>query len=199
MYVIFPYKSTSRRPRPRTFRDPNCDAKPMSCYNTHLCGGDMLDRALLRFFLAPRFALRAALLISFATGAFAQNPLIYSRSTFNAASFMPAGIPAGAIAQGSIFSVFGAHLGPSTPAGPNGFPLQTTLAGVQLNVIQGATTVQAIPLYVSATQINAIMPSNTPVGTASLQVVYHNARSNMSPVRISSTAMGIFTALGTGL
>ena len=159
----------------------------------------MLDRALLRFFLAPRFALRAALLISFATGAFAQNPLIYSRSTFNAASFMPAGIPAGAIAQGSIFSVFGAHLGPSTPAGPNGFPLQTTLAGVQLNVIQGATTVQAIPLYVSATQINAIMPSNTPVGTASLQVVYHNARSNMSPVRISSTAMGIFTALGTGL
>ena len=37
-------------------------------------------------------------------GAFAQTPLIYNRSVYNAASYMPAGIPAGAIAQGSIFS-----------------------------------------------------------------------------------------------
>ena len=135
----------------------------------------------------------------FVTSASAQLPLIYSRSTFNAASYMPAGVPAGAIAQGSIFSVFGANIGPSTPAGPGGFPLQTNLAGVTINVIQGATTVQAIPVFVSASQINAIMPSNAPVGTASLQVVFKNARSNMSPVRIASSAMGIFTALGTGL
>jgi len=154
---------------------------------------------MLRFLLARRCALHAAFLISFATGAFAQLPLIYSRSTFNAASYMPAGIPAGAIAQGSIFSVFGANIGPSTPAGPSGFPLQTNLAGVTLNVIQGATTVSAIPVFVSASQINAIMPSNAPTGTASLQVVYHNARSNMSPIRIANNAMGIFTALGTGL
>ncbi len=154
---------------------------------------------MLRFLLIPRFAVRATVFLSFVTGAFAQNPLIYSRSTFNAASYIPAGIPAGAIAQGSIFSVFGANLGPSTAVGPTPFPLQTSLGGVTLNVMQGATTVQAIPLYVSASQINAIMPSNAPMGTASLQVVYHNARSNMSPVRIANNAMGIFTALGTGL
>jgi len=155
--------------------------------------------AFLPSFLAPRFALRTAVFISFATCAFAQNPLIYSRSIYNAASYLPAGVPAGAIAQGSIFTVFGANIGPSTPAGPNGFPLQTTLAGVQLNVIQGATTVSAIPVFVSASQINAIMPSNAPTGTASLQVIFNNARSNLSPIRITNNALGIFTALGTGL
>ncbi len=146
-----------------------------------------------------RLAFCVTCLCAFLSPAFAQLPLIYSRSTFNAASFMPAGIPAGAIAQGSIFSVFGANLGPATPAGPPGFPLQDTLAGVTLNVIQGATTVQAIPLFVSATQINAIMPSNAPIGMASLQVVVNNAHSNKSPVRIVNNALGIFTALGTGL
>jgi uncharacterized protein (TIGR03437 family) len=151
-------------------------------------------RRLLTF----RFALRTALVCSFVTGAFAQ-PLIYSRSTFNGASFAPAGIPVGAIAQGSIFTVFGSNLGPAKAVGPKGFPLQTTLAGVSLNVIQGTTTVSAIPLYVSATQINAIMPSNAPLGAASLQVNINNSLSNKSPVQITNNALGIFTALGAGL
>jgi uncharacterized protein (TIGR03437 family) len=152
-----------------------------------------------RRLLTIRFALRTALVCSFVTGAFAQLPLIYNRSTYNAASYLPAGIPAGGIAQGSIFTVFGTNLGPLTAAGPHGFPLGTTLAGVSLNVIQGTTTVSAIPLYVSATQINAIMPSNAPLGMASLQVIFNNGHSNMSPVQITNTALGIFTALGTGL
>jgi hypothetical protein len=93
-----------------------------------------------------RFLLNAALLFSFVTGAFAQLPLIYSRSTYNAASYIPAGIPAGAIAQGSIFTIFGANMGPATAASANSFPLGTTLSGVSLNVVQGTTTVSAIPL-----------------------------------------------------
>jgi uncharacterized protein (TIGR03437 family) len=145
------------------------------------------------------FLRRAILLCAFLTPAFAQLPLIYSRSVFNGASYMPAGVPAGAIAQGSIFTVFGANIGPTKGTAPTTFPLQTTLSGVSINVIQGTTTVSAIPLYVSATQINAIMPSNAPLGTASLQVVINNARSNMSPVRITNNAVGIFTVLGTGL
>jgi uncharacterized protein (TIGR03437 family) len=152
-----------------------------------------------RFFLIPRIALRAAVFCSFVTGAFAQLPLIYSRSIYNAASYMPAGIPAGAIAQGSIFTVFGANLGPTTAAKANSFPLGNTLAGVSLNVTQGTTTVSAIPVYVSPSQINAILPSNAPLGMASLQVIFNNARSNMSPIQITNTALGIVTALGTGL
>lgn len=137
--------------------------------------------------------------LALATSAFAQLPLIYSRSTYNAASFMPAGIPAGAVAQGSIFSLFGANLGPSQGVSATSFPLGTNLGGVIVNVVQGNNVVPAIPVYVSASQINAIMPSNAPLGNASLQVLFNNARSNMSPVRITTTAFGIFTALGTGL
>ena len=42
--------------------------------------------------------------------AFAQQPLIFNRSVLNAASYMPPRLPGGAIAQGSIFSVFGARI-----------------------------------------------------------------------------------------
>ena len=112
---------------------------------------------------------------------------------------MPAGIPGGAIARGSIFSVFGAHLGPVKPVTASSFPLGTALGNVSINVIQGSTTVNAIPVYVSASQINAIMPSNAPLGAVSLQVVSSNARGNLSPARVASSAFGIFTATGTGI
>ncbi|HLK18361.1 MAG TPA: hypothetical protein VKT81_05365 [Bryobacteraceae bacterium] len=144
-----------------------------------------------------RFRLWASLLI--AGSALAQPPLIYNRSIYNAASFMPLTIPGGMIAQGSIFSIFGAQLGPAKAVTASSFPLQTTLGGVSINVVQGASVLSAIPLFVSAGQINAIMPSKAPLGAASIQVVVNNAHSNMAPVQITSSAVGIFTANGTGI
>jgi uncharacterized protein (TIGR03437 family) len=147
-----------------------------------------------------RNQIRAGFLCTFLMGAaVAQPPLIYNRSIYNAASFMPAGVPMGAIAQGSIFTIFGNEMGPSKAVTANSFPLGTTLAGVSINIVQGSTTVSAIPLYVSVGQINAIMPSKAPLGMASVQVVVNNAHSNMSPVQIVSSAVGIFTANGTGM
>ncbi|HEV2691060.1 MAG TPA: hypothetical protein VGV35_21035, partial [Bryobacteraceae bacterium] len=143
-------------------------------------------------------ASRAVLLGAIAWSAFAQAPQLYSRSVFNAASYTPAGIPGGAIARGSIFSLFGARLGPTPPVSSNSFPLPAALGGITINVIQGGTSVSAIPLYVSDGQINAIMPSNAPLGMASIQVASGNVRSNMLPVRIANNAFGIFTALGIG-
>jgi uncharacterized protein (TIGR03437 family) len=131
--------------------------------------------------------------------AVAQPPLIYNRSIYNAASFMPAGVPAGAIAQGSIFTIFGAQLGPTKAVTASSFPLGTTLGGVSITVVQGSTSVSAIPVYVSAGQINAIMPSKAPLGMVSLQVVVNNARSNMAPVQVVGSAFGTFTANGTGI
>jgi len=153
------------------------------------------------FFLRPSFRclLVCAALSSCVPGALAQLPLLYNRSVYNAASYTPGGIPAGAIAQGSIFTVFGANLGPTKALTQPTFPLVTTLGNVAISVVQGSTTVSAIPVYVSASQINAIMPSNAPLGAASLRVTYNNANSNFLPVRITNTAFGIFTALGTGL
>ncbi|MCZ6653371.1 MAG: hypothetical protein O7D91_10140, partial [Planctomycetota bacterium] len=43
-------------------------------------------------------------------------PLIFFRGIVNAASFMPPDAPGGAIARGSIFTVFGTGMGPVTPA-----------------------------------------------------------------------------------
>ena len=140
-----------------------------------------------------------ALLACFvASSAFAQ-PLIYNRGVINSASFMPPTLPGGAIAQGSIFSIFGAKLGPSTGVQVNSFPLNTTLSNVSITVTQGSTTVNAIPLYVSASQINAIMPSSAPVGSASVRVINGDLKSNAMPVNIGANSFGIFTALRTGI
>lgn len=133
------------------------------------------------------------------SGAIAQSPVIYNRSLLNAASFMPISVPGGNIAQGSIFSIFGQFLGPTTPVYSGSFPLPTTLANVSVTITQGSTTVNAIPLYVSSSQINAIMPSNAPLGAASLRVLGNNVHSNPMTVMVATSAFGIFTATGTGL
>lgn len=145
-----------------------------------------LRRRIVLYFLALSCAL-------------AQPPLIYNRAVVNAASFLPPGVPGGAIAQGSIFSIFGTRLGPATAVTANSFPLGTNLAGVSITVTQGSTTVNAIPLYVGASQINAVMPSNAPLGVASLRVLVGAGQSNPMTVEIASSAFGIFTATGTGI
>jgi len=133
------------------------------------------------------------------TGLFAQPPLIFNRSVYNAASFIPSGVPSGAIAQGSIFSIFGTRLGPTTAVSASSFPLGQSLGGVSINIIQGATSIPVYPVYVSGAQINAIMPSKAPVGMASVQVTFNNLKSNMAPVQIAPSQVGIFTATGTGI
>jgi len=149
--------------------------------------------------LTVRTASCTALFFTFALGLWAQNtPLIYNRSITNAGSYMPAGLPNGTIAQGSIFTFFGNRLGSSAGVSANAFPLGTTLSGTSVNIIQGTTTVAAIPVYVSNSQINAIMPSNAPIGMASIQVVNGNGKGNLAPVRIASSQFGIFSALGSG-
>jgi uncharacterized protein (TIGR03437 family) len=124
-------------------------------------------------------------------------PLLYARSVVNAASYVPAGLPSGSIARGSIFTVFGTGIGPPPPGRQvSEFPIATTLANVSISVTQGATTVAALPLYVSATQINALMPSNTPLGTVSLRVTFNNSQSNPLPVQIVNASFGIFSFAG---
>ena len=128
----------------------------------------------------------------------AQAPQIYGRGILNAASFMPAGLPAGSIARGALFSIFGARLGPSSsPA--LAFPLATNLGGTTVQITQGGTTVNAIPVFVSPGQINAIMPSNAPLGVVSVYVTFGNSKSPPAPARVVSDSVGIFTINGGGL
>src|SRR3979411_226480 len=130
-----------------------------------------------------RYVTYAALLCLVSAVGLAQ-PLVYGRAVVNAASFMPQGLPGGGIARGSLFSIFGTRFGPGASAQATSFPLGTSLSNVSVTITQGATTVNAIPVFGSNTQVNAILPSNAPLGTATLRVLYFNGRSNPVPVRI---------------
>jgi uncharacterized protein (TIGR03437 family) len=128
---------------------------------------------------------------------YAQPPQIYYRGVVNAAHFLPQGLAQGAIARGSVFSIFGARLGPATSPGLS-FPLQSTLGGTSVKVTLGTTSVDAIPVFVSPGQVNAIMPSNAPIGTATITVTFNGREGTVAPVRIVSSSFGVYTALGTG-
>lgn len=95
-------------------------------------------------------------------------PNFESAGVVNAASFRTGA----GIAQGSVFTIFGASMGPGGGLATPGYPLGAWLSDVTVRVTQGAITKNAIPLYVSAGQINAIMPSDAPLGDAQLQVLY---------------------------
>ena len=139
-----------------------------------------------------------SLSLAFAPALLAQPPQISGRSILNAASYMQPGLPAGSIARGSLFSLFGARMGPAaSPA--LAFPLLPNLGGVTIQVVQGSTIVQAIPVFVSPTQLNAIMPSNAPLGAVSIYAFFNNAKSPPSPARIVTDSFGIFTINGGGV
>ncbi len=124
--------------------------------------------------------------------------MISPHGIVNGVSFVPSGLPGGSIAQGSLFAIYGAHLAPATPSPALSFPLGTSLNGVSVKVIQGATTVNALPVYVSPGQINAVMPSNAPLGRASIRVTSGNVQGPPSPVTITASSLGLIAANSGG-
>jgi len=138
------------------------------------------------------------MLIGFASLTWAQLPYINYRGIVNAARYMPPGSPSGAVARGSVISIFGSNLGPATSP-TLAFPLQTTLGNVSVSLTQGSTKVNGIPIFVSPGQINAIVPSTAPLGSVAVNVVFNGARSNPAPVVITDTSFGIYSvAAGRG-
>ncbi len=129
----------------------------------------------------------------------AQKPYIYYRAIFNGASYAPGGVPAGSLARGSIFTLFGTDLGPDEPAKAESFPLGTTLGGVSINISQGASSVDAFPLYVSGNQINAVLPSNAPLGKVVVRVTRDGVAGSPSPAVVTASSVGIFTQNSQGI
>jgi uncharacterized protein (TIGR03437 family) len=138
-----------------------------------------------------------ALVVFLGVGVLWGQPVLYDRGALNAASLAPPGLPNAPIARGSIFTVFGANIGPSQGLQVSAFPLTPTFSGVTLSVTQAGVTTQAFPIYVSATQINAVMPSSVTAGLASLRLTYQQAQSNAIPIQIANSAPGVF-ALSAG-
>lgn len=145
--------------------------------------------------------LPAAGLIALAAALHAQTtgPQILNNGIVSSASFTPAQAPGGAIPQGSIFSIFGNNLGPAVSAQQPSFPLTNTLAGVSITVVAGSTNLNAIPVYVSPTLINAVMPSNAPVGKVVVQVTFNGVAGNAATATVVANQPTIYTATGAGV
>ncbi|MGH7001981.1 MAG: hypothetical protein ACREEA_10790, partial [Stellaceae bacterium] len=124
-------------------------------------------------------------------------PVISSGGVVNAASGMAPPLAGGGIAQGSYFSIYGRGLGPQTSVQAQSYPLQTALGGVTVTVTQGSNVVSAYVKYAQDGQINAILPSNAPLGPASAVVAYNGQSSAAQKINIVSASVGIFTVNST--
>jgi uncharacterized protein (TIGR03437 family) len=117
-------------------------------------------------------------------------------SIVNAASFAPS--PPNGLAQGSYFSILGANLGPDVYVqAPDSQPFPVLLAGITVQIVQGANTYYAYLSLVSSSQINGILPSNVPLGTAQV-IVNYNGLTNTGSIVVSKTSFGVFFQVVNG-
>ncbi|MBS1856607.1 MAG: VWA domain-containing protein [Acidobacteria bacterium] len=106
---------------------------------------------------------------------------------------------AGTIARGSFFTIYGTNLGPSAYQQVQGYPIPDTMGGVVVTVSQGNYNKRAYLHFVSAPQINAILPSDVPLGDVQITVTYNGNISSTATVTVANTAFGVFsTASGPG-
>ncbi|HEX4595511.1 MAG TPA: hypothetical protein VH157_14605 [Bryobacteraceae bacterium] len=99
-----------------------------------------------------------------------------------------------AIAQGSFMSIYGQNLG-SQAGPPSALPLPTTLGNTQVTIKSnsGAATYKAFLHFVSPGQINAILPSTVPVGSATIMVTVGTTNSAAVPFQVVQSSFGMFT------
>ena len=139
-----------------------------------------------------------------ATAVAVAQPTISANGMVNAASAIQAGLPNGDVAQGSIFSIYGNNMGPTGPGiSAMSYPLPSTggLDGVTVQVMDSeGVSRDAILLFVSAGQINAVLPSATAPGQASLTVAYNGQSSAPQTFTVVQRSVGLFTrnAAGSG-
>ena len=139
------------------------------------------------------------LLLSAAVLSIAQ-PVVPVGGILNAGSYATPGQPHYGIAQGSVFAVFGTGLGPATPLQVSQYPLPGAqgLAETSLRLTVGGVNKDALMLYTSASQLLALLPSDTPSGDGTFTVTYQGQTSAPSAVRVVPASFGIFTRSSNG-
>jgi uncharacterized protein (TIGR03437 family) len=143
-----------------------------------------------------RLAFCAGLCAAFAAVAAAQPRVNALQNNY---SYILPGTPNYGIAQGSIFVMYGAGMAPAGLLSQGFDPsLEKNLGGVTIRVTVGGTVTEAVPYYVSPTQIAAILPSATPVGDGTITVTYNGQTSAPAPIKVVQGAFGILTLSGAG-
>jgi uncharacterized protein (TIGR03437 family) len=145
-----------------------------------------------------RNALAALALILPATALAAPAPVI--NAVVNNFSYTQQGLPSYGIAPASLFVIYGANMCDNVPlvvqtsSGPG---LPHTLNGLEIFVnVKGVVTIPAI-YYATPTQVAAVLPSTTPVGTGTITVKY-NDQTGVAPFVVTKAAFGILTTDGIG-
>lgn len=126
-----------------------------------------------------------------AAGGAADVPVIHNGGIVNAASNI-----GGRIARGSFFTIYGANLKPGPPMQATAYPIPDEMGGVRVRVAQGATVKWAYLHFVSPTQINGILPSDTPLGEVEISVVTNGKTSASMKTQVVDVSFGIFSASG---
>ena len=115
------------------------------------------------------------------------------RAIVNNSSGIPAGLPNSGIAPSSIFVIVGSGLAdaglPVLQDATAGLPL--TLNGASISVTVGGVTTHPAIYYTSPSQIAAVLPASTPVGTGTLTVTYKGVASNAGSILVVPAALGI--------
>lgn len=115
-------------------------------------------------------------------------------TSVSAASFAPGG----ALAPGAIASAFGPGLAAATGSAAT-VPLPTALAGTSVRIRDSAGAELPAPLFfVSASQINYLVPEGVRPGTATVTVVSNGRNVAQGNVQIEAVAPGLFTANADG-
>ncbi|MBV8816742.1 MAG: hypothetical protein JO022_00220 [Acidobacteriaceae bacterium] len=105
------------------------------------------------------------------------------------------------VAQGSIITIFGTGLGPSSLTYAPALPLPTSLPdanGTSVSVSAGGQTLNAYMVYTSSTQLAAILPSATPAGAVTLTVKYNGQTSPGYQISVAPSSVGVFTTNSQG-
>jgi len=114
-------------------------------------------------------------------------------ATVSAASFSGTGI-----ASESIVAAFGTGLATTTQLA-SALPLPTDLAGTRVEVKDSAGATRLAPLFfVSAGQVNYLVPPGTVNGTATVTVTSGNGTVSGGNLQIETVAPGLFTFTGDG-
>ena len=119
-------------------------------------------------------------------------PYISELGVVNAASRMPGLLAGGSIGRGSLFTINGVRLGPRSPVRAQAEAPQMELSGVSIQIGTGASSLRAIPLYVSEDRILALMPIGAALGETNLTVKHIGQVSPPHVIRIVATSLGIF-------